>query len=287
MHILWALMQYVCDGMDLESDFVDFGAVIGALRIYQCSGHDFSRRCETQLDDSPYKDNTGLRIYTGANALIRLLGHCKDVCDGKCILELGCGTAAVSICLNSLYSTTLLIATDGNKEALEIAALNCCLNCPEKIVCMPLSWTLSVDINAVQQLCPSFDVLIGSELMYYSVNVTELVTVVSTLSAPDGLFLHAHIFRKHGQFAELVRSFVAVGWSTLLVDIDSFIAADELTDHPEWYSIKALVSGPPQALRRFEQACPRLRMQELNELLLESIASVEDAENDIFGSMTL
>lgn len=121
-----------------------------------------------------------------------------------------------------------------------------------------------------------FDVIIGCELLYYRTNVEELLSTVLYLTNSSkstnnkkrniirtdnsngcksidktentnynsGLFIHSHIFRRIGQDRELINYLAEYNWITVEIPICGFVDKNEIDEHPEWYNVHCLISGP-------------------------------------------
>lgn len=83
-----------------------------------------------------------------------------------------------------------------------------------------------------------FDLVVGSELMYYRTDCEALLQTVVALTQTEtfvdiGLFFHTHVFRREGQSRELIDCMEKVGWMTLEIPIAIVVSAVELAHHPE------------------------------------------------------
>lgn len=160
------------------------------------------------------------------------------------------------------------IVTDGNEEAVQLAESNCMYHFPRQsnhfprqlhdeytIQCLHLSWTNEEVMHALNVKYTSslgFNYIIACELMYYCTNPIQLVHAVHTLAHPDNcIFLHSHLFRVTDQFQSLVFHFDAIGWISIVVHLNSFISDLEMSEHPEFTSMKMIVSGTPVALATY------------------------------------
>jgi predicted nicotinamide N-methyase len=118
----------------------------------------------------------------------------------------------------------------------------------------------------------AFDVVLGCELTYYRTDIAELCNTVVWLTGNNGLFVHAHIFRRPGQDIEMVDFFHSKGWETLRIPIADFIDREELKCHGEWYKVHCLVSGPTHKLTEILKTAIHDRCKPFQ--------GVKDAEND-------
>ena len=244
--------------LNLIKEIYRCGPEIGNLEINQFPGEFFHRKClmstNVGTDTSSFIDSTGLRTHAGSNVLVRFNVKYKLLFNDTTVCDLGCGTGIAGLCINIISKPTLTVFTDGNLTALLIAEKNCIdfLTCSiQSIKYRTLQWICEGDIIRTVDEFVSFDYIIGSELMYYSVDVMDLVKVVTRLLSPKGLFFHAHVFRKSHQFEDFVNAFTRQGWATLIVDVSSFISEVELAEHPEWFVVKMLISGTTDAINEF------------------------------------
>jgi hypothetical protein len=105
-----------------------------------------------------------------------------------------------------------------------------------------LDWACEENFEAVLSSAGKpFDVIIGSELLYYKTDIDLLAKAVSKLSASDGVFIHAHIIRVSGHGEELIGRLAALGWETSEVP-SRLVAGTELDDHPEWRGVRCFIS---------------------------------------------
>lgn len=130
------------------------------------------------------------------------------------------------------------------------------------IRCQRLFWGLEEDIQSAlttfeiskNDIINRYDVVLGCELMYYVTDIPVLVsTVMSLVDSSNGLFIHAHLFRRYGQEEELITSLASYGWMTCEIPIEDFVSAEELSYHAEWYYIRVLISGTVERIREIMQ----------------------------------
>ena len=259
-----------------SSEIVDFGPLSGQQNILQFSGEAFHRAC-LQVN-STTSDNTGLRIHPGAHVATRFLLKHSDLIHDKKVCELGCGTGVYGLISTRGGNVSSHISlTDGNLETVKISSQNVAELASDsntsKISCSQLLWgsddsineliesvsgylkknasTFEEDFKVENLECSSssstklyFDVIIGCELFYYRTNVEELLYTVLKLTNSSGIFVHSHVFRRCGQDAEMIKYFSDHGWITLEIPVQQFIDSKELEEHPEWFNVHCLVSGP-------------------------------------------
>lgn len=98
--------------------------------------------------------------------------------------------------------------------------------------------------DTVTSMSGHFDVVIGCELFYYRTNIDELLCTVLRLTNNTGLFIHSHVFRRSGQDIELIEYLSQKNWITAEIPVQRFVDQNELDEHPEWFNVHCLVSGP-------------------------------------------
>ena len=201
-------------------DEVDFGYLAGSISIAQLSYGAFNDRCKTQKGDEELEeegDCTGQRIYTGAQAMVRFLYRCPWLVKGQRVVELGCGVGAVGL-LASRLGPTCVVLTDGRAQTLELTRRNAAAfqtlaslsslslptsalpllslptittsttppSLPPSLAVHQLQWdshAAFVDLLKAEKV-DKFDVVIGTELMYY--NVDALVALRAATWLLDG-----------------------------------------------------------------------------------------------------
>eukprot|EP01031_Cornospumella_fuschlensis_P038244 gene38244-46473_t len=233
----------------LESEY--FGKKVGFQTLYQVDWPKFNQLCSSASTEPIDKDNTGQRLYAGAHVAIRftLFAPIDNLLHSNNIVELGCGTGCFGLitALNSDVKSLLL--TDGTDNTLSIAHMNKRHLLPDSknVIIQKLTWGDSEQVSRVIKEYNGdlpYDVVIGCELMYYLTDIPLLLSTALQLTNYQGLFIHAHLFRRAGQEDELIEYLRDVGWNTLEVLIRDFIPIEELSQHPAWYNMRALISGP-------------------------------------------
>lgn len=106
----------------------------------------------------------------------------------------------------------------------------------------------------------AYDIVFGSELMYYRTHVAALLSTVHNLTAGAGLFIHAHNFRSRGQDREILDILALTGWSTLSVSCEHFVSSEELGVHPDWFSVLVLISGPREIMEDLRSRHPEMQI---------------------------
>ena len=245
---------------------VYFGENVGWLSIFQLEYGNFNDVCAVKYynrDGISEVDNTGLRLYSGTHVGIRFVLSLPHFVKDKSICELGCGIGAFGLLVNMRGKISKIVLTDAEESTLKL--------CKENIALVSQQYKCELESRNSSILCETlrrseeehilheflrdtnngapFDVIIGCELMYYRTNVASLVSTVCRLvDRRKGIFIHAHLFRRHGQAQEMIDQFLANDWLTYEAPHASFIDKKELSDHPEWYRVRQLISGQKDTL---------------------------------------
>lgn len=97
-----------------------------------------------------------------------------------------------------------------------------------------------------------FDIVLGCELMYYRTDMNLLLsTVLNLIHRQNGLFIHCHVFRGESvQETALIDILKVYQWSSLTVPINTFVDSVELNQHPDWYNVCLLISGPVDVIHQ-------------------------------------
>eukprot|EP01035_Chromulina_nebulosa_P026778 gene26778-35100_t len=267
--------------MNIENTY--FGEKLGWLPIIQLGYESFHLACLSNSISSSQKsntannvnnseikpsntetDSTGKRLYSGAHVGIRFLTKHSHIVHYKSVCELGCGVGAFGLVSNIIGCMSTLILTDAEESTLRICRENILQLrharplCSQKndltigssnIYCELLSWSDPKEVfdSLLSQANNGdvVDIAIGCELMYYRTDIQALVAAVLQLVDPEnGLFVHSHLFRRYGQAEELIHHLSLHDWITYEAPHRSFISERELAEHPEWYRVRQLVSGP-------------------------------------------
>jgi SAM-dependent methyltransferase len=102
------------------------------------------------------------------------------------VMELGCGTGLVSLAAASLGATRVL-ATDGNLAVVQLAASNIERNhVTDRVRAVHLPWGLL----AAMDYSETADLVLGSDLTYFSGNWPALAATMSTVLKPEGMVLY-------------------------------------------------------------------------------------------------
>ena len=280
--------------MEARAEQVDFGKRMGCHSILQWSYSSFNAKNSTTTIESTTTDFTGLRVYSGAIVganLISLLIS-LGIFDGCNIIEIGCGSGALSLLGFRKYSSyNTLVLTDGEEQSVLLAQQNLRYHHhdtkreekDEKIHIEMLLWgPRGLDtVTTLLNTYGTFNIVVGSDLMYYNVNVDDLVTTIAGLTSSshrkqddddngdngdnsnscDGgadskssadntrdqavLFLHTHLFRKPNQQQELYSALdTKLGWKTYRLPIRKVMDAEDIRQWGASYTnIDVLISG--------------------------------------------
>lgn len=163
------------------------------------------------FDQSPQNDTTGVHLWSSsivASYWMAELVKSENPFAGKRIIELGCGCGLMGLvaAVHSKYffgsKPAKLILTDVSRLSLENADVNIQLNSAffgedrSFVQAKYLNWFDQESIRSLDADCPevrgSFDVILGSDLVYNSDMETQLSKVVSELLSPQGAFYYVH-----------------------------------------------------------------------------------------------
>ena len=141
--------------------------------------------------------------------------------------------------------------SDGNESAVALAKMNVELIKPtSKCQVAQLSWGANND-NFLQLYNDNnkFDVIIGSDLMYFSIDVLDLLrTVLANIDPINGVFIHSHVFRRDKQKKELIDILKQSNWNSIQIPIETFATQLELNNHPDWYSTSCIISASNETI---------------------------------------
>lgn len=250
---------------EVRDEIDDFGGELGCIPIYQLSQADFNDACYSKNRPSDegevdgVEDSTGKRFYSGTYVVLRFFHRLRRFMDQKRVIEIGCGTGIVGAVIGSSSQVESMVITDGNPSTLEkITNRNVARLCPESSrgkvhVCQlywpPASPLVDVPSPPIAEIFEkynnnaSFDVVLGSELMYYTTDIPQLFSTVRQLTSDNGVFLHGHVFRRTGQIDEWIEETAQYGYTTVEVLPTSLLTKEELNYHPEWWKVRVLVTA--------------------------------------------
>ena len=158
---------------------------------------DEQRYLKDERDPLPY----GVMLWPASIALAHeLLARAAEL-PGKRVLELGAGTGVPGIVAASLGARVL--QTDRNEVALHVCAMNVDRNRVPSVERRVAQWeTFTSD--------ETFDVILGSDVLYATNMHRELRAICETYLAPGGCVLFSDPFRE--QSLPLLEQMDASGW---------------------------------------------------------------------------
>lgn len=128
--------------------------------------------------------------------------------SGARVAELGTGLGVLSILFAGLFNPAVVVATDGDPDAVKAAGDNVQLNLgpSSRVFVQRLRWGDAKDIKAALRMGlapPSkklaklavptrFDLVIGSDITYYPAPLGKLLTTIIDLISPTGTVVIAH-----------------------------------------------------------------------------------------------
>lgn len=249
---------------DYQLDSEDFGDEIGVVSLYQLSLKSFHHECLSASSSAQHvgsEDSTGKRLYAGAHVAVRFFAKLKGLIFDRRVIEIGCGTGIVGALIAKLCQSKRMVLTDGNPDTLVGTHLNAhhISDKSGNISVDQLCWSTDDFTAPSQQIrgiftahndSQPFDIVLGCELMYFSTDISELLLTVLQLTRGRGIFLHCHLFRRSGQIDEWINICAEHHWTTLELLHEDCISASDLRHHPEWYKMRALMSGPTDLVQR-------------------------------------
>jgi hypothetical protein len=236
------------------------------------------------------------------------------------VVELGCGIGVLGLVGTLLSHPSLLVLTDREVRGRGIVHKNIQhfsgLTTTHTFY-QQLRWGDQEDAQKVLELCTKsesekeklmsscYDVVLGSELMYFNTDVDIMVQSVMALTHKKGLFIHGHLFRGnnnkqniknqiinsnvneyiilgHQQEHQLITLLAAHNWTTVEIPHKEFISAEELKQHGEWYRTRPLISGPEAVVAKLVGEHPSWR--EFKEVFMDES---DKSEQDEFGIVSL
>ncbi|KAJ1611770.1 methyltransfer [Cryptosporidium canis] len=163
------------------------------------------------FDEDPQNDTTGVHLWSSsivAAFWMADLAKSGDVFAGRRVIELGCGCGLMGLAAAAYsrhFSGRLperLYLTDVSKLSLENAGANIQLNAAllgESLSFAQAKYLNWFDRQSIQSLDPtnpgiwgSFDIILGSDLVYNSDMEIQLSRVISDLLSPLGTFYYVH-----------------------------------------------------------------------------------------------
>lgn len=228
----------------------------GLYEVYQTSSSEYLDIC--LFKNSNNDDSTGCRVYVGAHVLIRFLTSSIGfrLTNDRSVVELGCGTGIVGILGFKLNHFRNIVISDGNSKACSITSLNLAkfnYQNDASIRCCNFPWTnssaLLSDMFESYNSGNPFDVVIGSELVYYRTDMELLIATVIGLTNFNGIFIHSHLFRDAEQEKLMIDTLKLHEWITAAIPLHIFTTPEEIRIHPHWSNVCTLISGPDCMIR--------------------------------------
>ncbi|KAL6008122.1 hypothetical protein ACLOJK_033628 [Asimina triloba] len=135
-------------------------------------------------------NSTGLMLWESARLMSAVLVENPSLVAGKKVLELGCGCAGICSMV-AVGSADLVVATDGDVEALDLLRQNIAVNLEpvsiNKLVTKQLEWGNENHIKAVKEFNPEgFQVIIGTDVIYVPEAIMPLFETARKLISVDG-----------------------------------------------------------------------------------------------------
>ncbi|XP_019053883.1 PREDICTED: uncharacterized protein LOC104600653 isoform X2 [Nelumbo nucifera] len=134
--------------------------------------------------------STGLMVWESAHLMSSVLVENPSIVTGKTVLELGSGCAGICSMV-AVRSADLVIATDGDMQALDLLQQNVALNLEppllNKLVTRRLEWGNRDHIEAIKKLNHrGFEVIIGTDVTYVPESITPLFATARELVSSNG-----------------------------------------------------------------------------------------------------
>ena len=142
-------------------------------RIWCVEDQDYLLSFSRSLDHLPY----GLLLWESAGALSQRLAEEPSLVEGKRVLELGAGTGLPGLVARSLGACVW--QTDQTDDVLNVAALNERENALAGIRRFRADWRDWVEPA-------SFDVILGSDILYDAALYGSIVSILDRSLAPGG-----------------------------------------------------------------------------------------------------
>ncbi|XVE53875.1 hypothetical protein DITRI_Ditri03aG0036800 [Diplodiscus trichospermus] len=152
--------------------------------------------------------STGLMLWESARLMAAILARNPNIVAGKRVLELGCGCGGICSMV-AVRSASIVVATDGDRKALELLAQNVTSNLRPpllaKLITKRLEWGNRDDIEAIKAMNnDGFEVIIGTDVTYIPEAILPLFStarelISSNRSAEKGkapVLILCHIFRR-------------------------------------------------------------------------------------------
>eukprot|EP00455_Lapot_gusevi_P041598 TRINITY_DN4841_c0_g2_i1.p1 TRINITY_DN4841_c0_g2~~TRINITY_DN4841_c0_g2_i1.p1 ORF type:complete len:276 (-),score=41.00 TRINITY_DN4841_c0_g2_i1:172-999(-) len=219
------------DGIQIEISCVN---PLAHLRLCSSENESFGQSC-----------NTGLRVFAGASAMCWFLLRHSHLVLNKKVVELGCGCGLSGIMAARFAQEVCL--TDGQQTTLDLAAENTRNIAPCRVSTALFDWSslqaLDQSLESLrQQIEPIFDVVIGTELMYFRVDVECMLRAAHSLMHDRSLFLMTHCNRLTDGNQKLHDAARDLNMWVAFVPLLAFLSKEEIAKYG-WSNVECCVLG--------------------------------------------
>jgi predicted nicotinamide N-methyase len=139
-------------------------------------------------------DYTGFKLWPGSTYLCETIVKHKALFEGKTLLELGSGVGLAGL-VASQYAKEPVLLTDGEDYIVDVLKKNVARNGLEsKVKAATLYW--GKDEKKFLETYPDgFEVIMGGDVVYMTELIHPLLSCISTLLAPGGVFFMVYVQR--------------------------------------------------------------------------------------------
>ncbi|XWS17618.1 hypothetical protein CRYUN_Cryun33cG0082500 [Craigia yunnanensis] len=129
--------------------------------------------------------STGLMLWESARLMAAILARNPNIVAEKRVLELGCGCGGICSMV-AVGSASIVVATDGDRKALELLAQNITSNLRPpfltKLITKRLEWGNRDDIEAIKAMNnEGFEIIIGTDVTYIPEAILPLFSTAREL----------------------------------------------------------------------------------------------------------
>jgi 2-polyprenyl-3-methyl-5-hydroxy-6-metoxy-1,4-benzoquinol methylase len=185
-------------------------------------------------------DHTGSRPYSGSLAMcmfIKRFGADIFGLGTAKVVELGAGIGVCGVYLARQHPSCQVTITDGQDLVLEIATKNASA-LPNTAV-QKLVWSADpIDIDLPHH---AFDLIMGSDLLYYQTDADVLVSTINTLLSVNGLALLPATIRSPNLPEDLRVAAAKYNLSLTSISLEAFLEPRELEAYFGWWNMTFLV----------------------------------------------
>lgn len=201
---------------------------------------------QQSLQQQQLAGSTGTVVWNSSLLLVRLLERLTTTTlddnnnsmlrlGDQTVLELGCGTGLVSLAASCLGARRV-IATDGNPAVVRLAASNIAQNHPStsatnaiEAATLPWGWL------AATAYSETADLVLGSDLTYFSGNWPALAETMATVLKPDtGMALYLSLGHSGFNVQAELDGFLSVAAGSGLVPAKSSGWSEQSLTHLLW-----------------------------------------------------